>query len=180
VGSWTDSAFGSFTDVMVQDADGLRTLMAPTDQVADYVAGTYSFDRVEVCPVTCARDGSAWEVTAGPLSLRFSTGSRTRLGTLLRLVPRPVASRRWFCSVIDPVARRVLPGVRTVGRARDGRRMWYCARDQHRIVAAEATWSRQSLGGLAPMLPPVGFGFGSTPLDPSLVRIVTTISRTGS
>ena len=52
VGRWTESPLGSFADVMVEDATGHRVLIAPRQQVADFVASTYSFDEVRVEPVS--------------------------------------------------------------------------------------------------------------------------------
>jgi hypothetical protein len=75
--------------------------------------------------------------------------------------------------LLDLPARRLLPGVRTTGRTRDGRRQWYGARDLHQIVAANVTLSGRDLGALRPVHPPVGFG--STPTRPSLVHLTTTI-----
>ena len=48
VGSWHESPFGAFADVMLQTADDERVLLAPDDEVAEFVASTYRFDRVEV------------------------------------------------------------------------------------------------------------------------------------
>jgi hypothetical protein len=77
--------------------------------------------------------------------------------------------------LLDLPARRLLPGVRTRGRTRDGRRQWYGASDLHALVAADATLSGRDLGGLRPIDPPVGFGFGSVPSRPSLVHLTTVI-----
>ena len=71
--------------------------------------------------------------------------------------------------------RSVCPGVRPRGRTRDGRPLWYGPRDRHARVAATATLSGRDLGPLRPVDPPVGFGFGSVPRRPSLVRPTTTI-----
>ena len=73
------------------------------------------------------------------------------------------------------MARRVLPGVRTVGSAGGGRREYYGARDLHRVVSASVRWEGTDQGALAPVDPAVRFGFGSTPRTPSLVRITTLI-----
>ncbi len=79
---------------------------------------------------------------------------------------------------MDLPAGRLLPGVRTRGRTRDGRRQWYGAHDLHALVAAEATLSGRDLGPLRPVQPPVGFGFGSVPGRPSLVHLTTIIEAT--
>ena len=175
VGLWPHSPLGSFADVMVERADGHRTLLAPSVQVAGFVAATYRFDEISVVPVSYRRAGNQWSVEAGPLALRLTTGSRGPLGSMRRSVPRPLAVARWWGAVLDPVARVVMPGVRTVGSAGGGRREWYAALDSHRIVSMQAEWNAVDLGGLRRVDPPVRFGFGSTPAAPSLVRVRTTI-----
>ena len=61
-------------------------------------------------------------------ALSFTVGGRPPLGRLLRAAPARVASSPAWASVVDPVARVVLPGVRTRGSAGGGRREWYGAR----------------------------------------------------
>jgi hypothetical protein len=175
VGHWPISLFGAFTDVMVEQPDGHRMLLAPTEEVAAFVAGTYRFDEVCRTPVTTTDRDDRWEVHAGPLELAFDVGPRPPLGVLLRAVPRPLATDPRWISAVDLVARRVLPGVRTRGSAGQGRREYYAALDLHRIRSASAGWHGADQGGLAPVHPPVRFGFGSTPRTPSLVRVVTVV-----
>ncbi|WP_329538769.1 hypothetical protein [Streptomyces sp. NBC_01358] len=173
-GHWPRSPFGAFSDVMIEHPDGERRLLAPSRRIAEFVAATYTFERVEVVPVEVRRDGSRWHVGAGPLVLDLVTGSRTALGLLLRTVPAPLARSRTWAAVCD-VPARLLPGVRTLGRAGPDRREWYGARDLHRVRAATATLGARNLGGLAPVDPPVTFGFGSAPRVPSVVRVTSTV-----
>lgn len=175
VGHWPSSPFGAFTDVMAERPDGHRMLLAPTEQVAGFVAGTYTFDEVCRVPVDTAVAGDRWTVRAGPLDLAFTVGRRTPLGVLLRAVPGALATDPRWITAIDVVARRVLPGVRTRGSAGQGRREYYAARDLHRITGARVAWDGVDQGGLTPVDPPVRFGFGSTPRAPSLVRVVTLV-----
>ena len=80
-----DSPHGAFTDVMTEDRDGLRTLLAPNRAVADYVSATYRFDEVVVAPLDASpspagergfrqqgacREGGLGAKTAGPPSQR--------------------------------------------------------------------------------------------------------------
>ena len=51
VGVWDTSPLGSFADVMVERADGHRVLLAPSQEVADFVTGTYTFDATRIEPV---------------------------------------------------------------------------------------------------------------------------------
>jgi hypothetical protein len=174
VGHWPVSPLGAFTDVMVERPDGHRVLLAPDERVAEFVGSTYAFDEVQRTDVTLVA-GRDWQVDAGPLRLTFTVGPRSRLGRLLRAVPRWLATDPRWVTLVDLVARRVLPGVRTRGSAGGSRREYYAALDLHRITAATVVWDGADQGGPAPVDPPVRFGFGSTPREPSLVRVVTLV-----
>ena len=175
VGHWHASPYGQVTDAMVEDPAGRRSLYAPTPQLAEFVGRVYRFDEVQVGPCSARRAGPGWEVEAGPLRLSFTVGRRSLVGWVLRAVPGPLARAPWWVGLQDEVARRLLPGVRTRGGTRDGRRQWYGARDLHRIVAARATLDGRDLGALGPVRPPVGFGFGSVPDQPSLVHLTSLV-----
>ena len=177
VGRWLRSPWPPFADVMTQDADGHRTLVAPTRAVADEVAATYRFDDVVLSRVRVTTDAAArtWHVQAGPLDATVTIGDRTPLGRALAWVPRPLATSRIFATLADPVARVLLPGVRTRGSAGGGRREWYSATDQHRVVAAAATWDGVGGGVLLPDVPAVAFGFSSVPGRPTVTTVRTTI-----
>ncbi|GAA4896177.1 hypothetical protein [Actinomycetospora straminea] len=178
VGHWPRSPFGAFTDVMVERPDGRRILLAPDEQVRDFVAATYTFDEVRLGPVTHRAGIGEHHVTTTELDLTVQVGGRPPLGWLLRAVPGRLATAPAWITAIDVVARRVLPGVRTVGSAGGGRREYYGARDLHRVAGARMRWEGVDQGALTPVSPPVRFGFGSTPRTPSLVRITTLIRHT--
>lgn len=174
VGRWRESPLGTFADVMVATAAGERVLLAPSDEVAEYVAATYSFDRVEIGPVSVT-GADEWSVVAPGLTLRLRVGRRAPLGWLLRAQPSALATSPAWTRVTDPVARVLLPGVRTRGTAGGGRREFYGATDEHRVVSLAGTWQGVDLGTLAPVAPEPGFGFGSTPRTPSVTSVVTTV-----
>lgn len=178
VGHLPRSPLGAFTDVMVERPDGHRVLMAPSTEVAGFVATTYTFDEVRIVPVRAEVDGPRWWVAAGPLDLRFTVGRRPALGLLLRAVPRRIATRPRWIAAVDVVARTVLRGVRTRGSAGGGREEFYAALDLHRVTTAVARWDGADQGRLEPVSPPVRFGFGSTPRAPSLTRVTTIIRST--
>ena len=105
VGCWQESPYGEFADVMLAQADGTRRLLAPTEEIAEFVAGTYAFDVVEVVPVRsggCRAGGLAWR----PASSRCPT---TWAGV------RRWAARCGWC----PTAWRTVAGL--VPRDRPGR-----------------------------------------------------------
>jgi hypothetical protein len=183
VGRWDASPLGAFADVMLEQPDGHRVLLAPSAAVAEFVADTYVFDEVVVGAVTAAvspprgrTSGQAhWSVKARGLELTFHVGGRAPLGQLLRAIPRRLAASPRFVGALDPVARIVLRGVRTRGQARSGRHEWYGAHDLHRITSLTGSWRGSDLGTLAPVDPPCRFGFSSTPRAPGVTRVVTTV-----
>ncbi|GAA2008302.1 hypothetical protein GCM10009818_19940 [Nakamurella flavida] len=175
IGMWPRSPFGSVTDVMIERGDGHRILLAPTQELADFIAATYTFDEVRVTPVRRGLEGRRWDVVAPELAVAFRVGRRAPLGTALQLVPRTLSRTRWWTSAIDPVARVALSGVRTRGTAGGGRREWYSATDLHRLEGVSANFDGEDLGEIRPVDPPVHFGFGSTPPEPAITRLRTTI-----
>jgi hypothetical protein len=160
---------------MVEDRAGRRTLYAPTRQLAEFLSAAYRFHDVQVATCQARRSGPHWRVQAGPLQLSFTTGRRTLLGWLLWAMPASLARTTWWVGLLDLAAPWLLPGIRTRGRTRDGRRQWYGAQDLHPIVAVDATLDGRGLGMLRAVHPPVGFGFGSVPSRPSLVHLTTMI-----
>jgi hypothetical protein len=175
VGHWLRSPLGSFTDVMVEGPDGHRVLLAPSPEVAEFVSATYVFDEIRLGPVRAGGAGTRHRIDAPSLKAEFTVGARPPLGLLLRAVPRPLATSPWWISAVDVVARTVLPGVRTRGSAGGGRREYYAALDLRGITTATVTWEGADQGVLAPVTPPVRFGFGSTPKTPALTRMVTIV-----
>ncbi|WP_299951319.1 hypothetical protein [uncultured Modestobacter sp.] len=175
LGHWPDSPLGPFSDVMVQRPEGHRVLLAPSEEVADFVGSTYTFDEVRLVDVEVTRpDRTTWTLCAGPLRLSARVGRRPALGLLLRAVPAPLARTPAWVGLLDRPA-QLLTGLHTTGSAGNGRRESYGVQDLHRLTAVEATWDDEPLGGLAPVQPPVTFGFGSVPPDPSVVRVTTTV-----
>jgi hypothetical protein len=176
VGYWPRSPLGPVSDVMVQRPDGHRVLLAPSPEVAEFVGSTYTFDEVRLVPVTVRRpDAASWTVDAGPLRLRVRTGPRPLLGRLLHAVPTRLARSPAWVGLLDLPA-RLATGLRTRGSAGNGRTEWYGVQDLHGLAEVEASWDGEPLGGLAPVRPPVTFGFGSVPSGPSVVRVTTTVA----
>ena len=149
LGRWHTSSLGTFTDAMVETAEGHRVLLAPTPEVAEFVASAYVFDEVRVEPVDVRDTTDGWRVCSPSFDLRLHVGGRTLLGRLLHLVPSRVAAHPAWASAADPVSRIVLKGVRTRGSARPGRREWYGATDVHDVVAVTGSFDGTPLGETA-------------------------------
>ena len=175
VGNWAHTPLGRFADVMVERPDGHRVLLAPSEAVRDVIEATYIFDEVRVEPVSVAEADGTWAVSGPSLSLRLGFGRRSGLGWLLRAVPSRLATSTRWATLVDPVAARVMDGVRTRGVAREGRQEWYGATDLRLVTSASGSFDGEPLGSLAEVDPPCRFGFSSTPRTPSVTSVTTTI-----
>lgn len=174
VGTWDASPFGSFADIMVEQPSGHRILIAPRQDVADFVASTYSFDEVRIEPVSVER-GDEWSVHTRSLQVRFTPGGRTWVSPVLALVPGALRRTSGWARLCNPVARLLMPGVQTYGTAGNGRTEWYAARTVRRLTCARATWEGDELGALAPVTPAVRFGFASSPAQPTLTALTSYV-----
>lgn len=180
VGWWYSSPLGTFADAMLETPSGHRVLLAPTPDVARFVAQTYTFDETRVEPFEVTGDpDSHWQVRSASLQLSVQVGPLTALGRVLRLLPTRLATAPWWCTLTDPVARVVLRGVRTAGTAGRGRKEYYGATALRTVTAASGTFEGADLGALAPLHPPVRFGFGSAPTAPSVTTLTTTVVLPG-
>jgi hypothetical protein len=179
VGMWESSPFGAFTDVFVELPDGSSVLLAPDEIVAAYVSGTYRFDAVSVVDIDARRTARGLELDAGPLVASVDVGGISPLGRVLRIVPKRIARDPRWLTVIDPVAKLVAPGSGTAGTAGNGRREYYGVTGAHDVVGVRGTWAGEPLGELAPLDPPVQFGFASLPRIPQVVDVETTIRERG-
>ncbi|SDP38434.1 hypothetical protein SAMN04487914_109155 [Arthrobacter sp. ok909] len=175
VGLWQESPFGRFADAMVELPSGRRILLAPTAEVAGFIAAVYCFDETLLVDIAVRHAGGTLTVDAGRLLLEAAVGARTALGTAARLIPRPLAVHPRWLRAVSPFAGLLSPGVRTAGTAGGGRREYYGVTDLHRIDAATVSWDGVDAGTLAKVVPAVGFGFSSVPPEPGIARVRTTV-----
>jgi hypothetical protein len=163
-GVWATSPLGPIVDLMWATPSGTRRLVAPDPGVAAFVSAVYHFDEVVVSPLTARVEGRSLTVDAPEFGLVL----KARAG---RGWPVPLPGPAWFHRrLAGPVARRAL-GVRTYGVSSTGVREWYRARWYRPLVEASATLGGQDLGVLAPLDPPVRFGFSEPPRPPSMVWV---------
>ena len=174
VGTWDASPFGTFADAMIEQPSGQRILIAPRQDVADFVASTYAFDEVRIEPVSVER-GDEWSVHTRSLQVRFRPGGRTWVTPLLALVPSVLRRTSAWARLCNPFARLLMPGVQTYGSAGGGRTEWYAATHVRRLTWARATWEGEELGPLAPVTPAVRFGFASSPAQPTLTALTSYV-----
>lgn len=175
VGNWATSPFGTVADAMVETAAGHRILIAPTPELAEFIAETYVFDEVRVEPTAMEMTEHGRRFRSDSLQLGVELGERTILGWLIALIPHRIATAPAWCAVTDPIARLLMRGVRTRGMAGGGRREWYGATEVRAVESITGQLDGRALGSLRPVEPPCRFGFSSTPTTPSITQVVTTI-----
>jgi hypothetical protein len=179
IGRWDTSPFGAFTDVMMEDSAGHRTLLAPSREIVEYVGSTYTFDDVVLSEITSTLGRDRLIVDTGDLQVLAGIGSVTLLGRFLGLVPRRLATHPRWLALIDPVASLLVKGVATAGSAGNGRTEYYGVTGARAVTGATIVWRGSDLGSLAPLSPPVRFGFSSAPPRPQVVAVTTTIRHPG-
>lgn len=164
-GVWNESPLGPIADLMWARPDGHRVLVAPSHDVAAFVSAVYVFDETVV-----ASNFSA-SVADRTLSLDIPECGLSLWCRAGRGWPIPLSGPPWITRhVAGPIARRAL-GVRTYGISPTGVREWYRARWYRPLVEGRATLACRDLGALAPLLPPVRFGFSEPPRRPSMVWV---------
>lgn len=178
-GRWHDAPFGPFADVMWCRPDGRRTLLAPTEAVADFITRHYPFDEVRIGGVRVERHEGAVSVDAGPIAMRLTPRRRDLASHLLRLRPRALRTKRAWIGFEDTILRPAAGplfgpnarAIRTRGVTRDGSRERYAIHDFLEADASASIGGRD-LGPVAPC-PPAGFGFSEFPDGAAIVRVTS-------
>ena len=159
---------------MVEDAAGHRTFCAPTPQLAVFLTTAYRFDDVQVATCHAWRSGPRWMVQARPPAALIRHRTPQHAGLAAMGHTRPAGPNAMVGGLLDLAICRLLPGVRTRGRTRDGRASGTEPKICTPIIAPDAALAGRDLGALGAVRPPVGFSFGSVLHRPSLVHITTT------
>lgn len=175
-GIWEQGPLGPMNDLMWAQPNGARVLLAGDQRVASYVGGVYDFDQVEVVEFD-VRESTPTRLClrAGAIELDLEARPGPRV---FALRPKALRRARWWIRVEDvalrPLVGRFLlkgaEGVRGYGLSPSGVREWYAIDSYSPVVAAKGAIGGQDLGAMAPLDPPVRFGFSEFPRRPALVR----------
>jgi len=170
VGAWHRSPIGPFADVMWAGPDDTRVLLAPDERAADYVAGIYVFDRIEVVPFGWTATPSTLSLRAGPLEVDLAARGGRRVP-----IPRPWYFTRW---VESPIARRLM-GVEVHGTSPVGVEEWYQARGWRWVHEGRVRIGGEDQGDNGPARPPLNVGFSEPPPRASITDVAVRIRRPG-
>ncbi len=175
-GIWVDGPLGAMNDLMWARPDGTRILLACGEEVASFVGGVYDFDETQVVAFELIRsDRQNLHVRAGGIELDLHAARPTRLfGLRPKIVRRSRAWVRVEDALLRPIVGRFVlrgaEGVRGYGTSPSGVREWYAIDSYSAVTRAQASIDGRDLGGIAPLDPPVRFGFSEFPSKPALVR----------
>ena len=166
VGAWKDSIFGEFTDIMWAKKDGTRVLIAPTQEIVDYVTAMYSFDEILLEEVTTTLSDREIKISCKTMDLEFSWN---------RGFPIPFRRSLLFIQTIELFFARLIFSTRTYGVTKDNRKEWYAIDRVSHITSATAQIEGQDAGEFKPMREPCKFGFSEAPKKPSSCVVRTHI-----
>ncbi|MBM47436.1 MAG: hypothetical protein QGF28_03340 [Candidatus Thalassarchaeaceae archaeon] len=171
IGDWDKSPFGPFTDLMWAKPDGTKVLIAPAQEIADYVSSMYSFEEVVVAPLEISRGKRSIEVNCNLGRTAMSWGWS---------LPLPFRRPLWFIANIEAPFARILFGTKTHGATRNGRKEWYHVRGLSRLISAEIEIEGRASDQMTGSTPGACFGFSNPPRMPLSVRVDSHIAKAES
>ena len=166
VGAWKTSKFGEFTDIMWAKPDGTRVLIAPTQEIADYVTDMYTFDEVILENITTTQGGRNLKINCSSMELEF---------TWNRGFSIPFKRSLFFISTVELFFAKLLFSTRTYGITKNNRKEWYAIDRVSKVIQATAKIKGIDVGSLSPMNEPCKFGFSEAPKKPSSCVVRTHI-----
>ena len=130
VGDWKESPLGSFTDIMWARPDGHRTLIAPNQEVVDYVEGMYSFDEIKIQDITVTEKERRFTLSCESMELDFSWKKGWKI---------PFRRSLFFIATVELFFAKLFFGTRTHGTTKNTRKEWSAKARDSNITDASAT-----------------------------------------
>ena len=171
IGDWRESPHGAFTNLMWAKPDGTRVLIAPSEELGDFVSSLYSFEKVIVSPMEIERTEKSIDVKCDLGRVYMQWGMT---------IPLPFSRPRWFIANIEAPFARLFFGTKTHGTTRNGRKEWYHVRGLSRMKFVELELDGRSTKQMTGMAPSACFGFSNPPRMPLSVRVDSLIAAAES
>ena len=168
VGNWHESPLGKFSDVMWANPEGNRTLIAPSDKVAEYLNSIYSFDETIIQDIEVIGDESQLSLKCEKMELEFKWNKGWKV---------PFKRSLLFISTVEGIFARMFFGTKTYGLTKNGRKEWYAIDRVSKLTTATASIDSTNLGPMNTMKEPCKFGFSEAPKKPSSCVLRTHILR---
>jgi hypothetical protein len=163
IGYWKDSPFGSFSDIMWATSDGKKILIAPNQEIGDYISSMYEFDIVKIEEIKVEEDINQIKIDTKDISCHFEWGN----GISFLTKKRPL----WFVSSVEYLFGWLIFGTKTHGKTKNGKKEWYAVDRLSKLISAKAYINGDDLGEYTSFYPKANFGFSDPPKMPSSVLV---------
>ena len=165
IGDWHESPLGRFTDIMWANKDGKRTLVAPNQDVADYVNSMYEFEETIIEDISINNSERQLSLNSATMNfeLKWDKGW-----------PIPFKRSLFFIATVELFFAKLFFGTKTHGTTNNQRKEWYAIDRVSKIKSASGRINGQDLGDMTNMSP-CKFGFSEAPKKPSSCEVRTHI-----
>ena len=163
IGIWESSPFGSFADIMWAKPDGTKILIAPNNEIGNYINSLYDFDEIRIEEIKIERKPKEIFFSCTDISCQFNWGKEISL----LVKRRPL----WFVSTIEYFFGWLMFGTKTHGKTKNGRKEWYVVDKISRLKGAKAEITGKDLGVYCKFYPKANFGFSDPPKMPASVLV---------
>ena len=164
IGTWRNTPFGSFSDIMWAKPDGSKVLIAPNEKIANYISSLYEFDIIQIEDLKVEDSGNMMKVETKDLNCHFEWSR----GFSFLTKKRPL----WFIASIEFFFGWLIFGTKTYGKTKNGKKEWYAVDRLSKLTFAKAEFKKNDLGEYKKFHPKANFGFSDPPKMPcsALVR----------
>ncbi len=164
IGTWINTPFGSFSDIMWAKPDGTKVLIAPNQKIANYISSLYDFDIIKIEKLDIESDENMMKIETKNLNCHFEWSR----GVSFLIKKRPL----WFVASIEYFFGWLIFGTKTYGKTKNGKKEWYAVDRLSRLTLADVEFNGKNLGGQTKFHPKANFGFSDPPKMPcsALVR----------
>ncbi len=169
IGSWKESPFGVFCDIMWSKPDGTNILIAPNKEIGEYISSMYNFDIVKIEEIKIEEGGNKIKLESEEINCTFEWNR----GIPFLIKGRPL----WFVSSFEYFFGLLFFGTRTHGKTKNGQNEWYMVDRFSKLTQAKATINREDLGEYTRFYPKANFGFSEPPRVPASVLVRSHIER---
>ena len=163
IGHWKESPFGSFSDIMWAKPDGTKILIAPNQEIGDYISSMYEFDDIKIEEIRIEENTNQIRVETLEINCNFEW----RNGISFLIKRRPL----WFVSSVEYLVGWLIFGTKTHGKTKNGKKEWYAVDRLSKLINAKAEINGEDLGEYTSFYPKANFGFSDPPKMPSSVLV---------
>jgi len=163
LGHWKESPFGSFLDIMWAKSDGTKILIAPNQEIANYISSMYEFDIIKIEEIRIEESINQIKIETTDINCHFKWSG----GISFMTKKRPL----WFISSVEYLFGWLIFGTKTHGKTKNGKKEWYAVDRLSKLISARADINGEDLGKFTSFYPKANFGFSDPPKMPSSVLV---------